>query len=167
MAYSVHQHQPSPSCFDQLNDNDYDEYPESLSSNSSNCHSIECDDSSSVVNPPTPPRIAVNSRLNQLSRFEDAIGPSQLPSWINASASLKTKDNSVKASAKVTSSQNQTANTILGNSKASTEITPYHAKAKSSSRILLKCNQKTQGSTKVKELPVVHNFIDNEQTGKW
>ena len=95
MAYSFHKHQPSPSYFDQLNDNDYDEYPESLSSSSSNCHSTECDDSSPVVNPPTPPRIAVNSRLNLLSRFEDAIGPSQLPSWINASASLKTKDNIV------------------------------------------------------------------------
>ena len=163
MAYSFHQHQPSPSCLDQLNDNDYDEYPENLSSSSSNCHSTEYDDSSPVVNPPTPPRIAVNSRLNLLSRFEDAIGPSQLPSWINASASLKTKDNSV--SAKVTTSQTQTDNTTLG--KASTEITPYHAKAKSASRILSKCNQKTQGSTKVKESPVVHNFIDNEQTGKW
>ena len=165
MAYSFHQHQPSPSCFDQLNDNDYDEYPESLSSSSSNCHSTECDDSSPVVNPPTPPRIAVNSRLNLLSRFEDAIGPSQLPSWINASASLKTKDNSVKASAKVTTSQTQTDNTTLG--KASTEITPYHAKATSASRIPLKFNQKTQGSIKVKESPVIYNFIDNEQTGKW
>ena len=114
MAYSFHQHQPSPSCFDQLNGNDYNEYPESLSSSSSNCHSTECDDSSPVVNPPTPPRIAVNSRLNLLSHFEDAIGPSQLPSWINASASLKTKDNSVKASAKVTTSQTQTDNTTLG-----------------------------------------------------
>ena len=132
---------------------------------SSNCHSTEYDDSSPVVIPPTPPRIAVNSRLNLLSRFEDAIGPSQLPSWINGSASLKTKDNSVKVSAKVTTSQNQTDNTIQG--KASTEITPYHAKAKSASRISSKCNQKTQGSTKVKESPVVHNFIDNEQTGKW
>ena len=117
------------------------------------------DDSSPVVNPPAPPRIAVNSRLNLLSCFEDAIGPSQLPSWINASASLKTKDNSVKASAKVTTSQTQADNTTLG--KASTEITPYHAKAMSASRIPLKCNQKTQASTKVKESPVVHNFIDN------
>ena len=86
----------------------------------------------------------MNSRLNLLSRFEDAIGPSQLPSWINASTSLKTKDNSVKASAKVTTSQTQTDNTTLG--KASTEITPYHAKATSASRIPLKCNQKTQGN---------------------
>ena len=138
MAYSFHQHQPSPSCFDQLNDNDYDEYPESLSSSSSNCHSTECDDSSPVVN---PPRIAVNSRLNLLSRFEDAIGLSQLPSWINASASLKTKDNSVKASAKVTTSQTQADNTTQRN--ASTEITPSHAKSMSASRIPLKCNQKT------------------------
>ena len=161
MAYSFHQHQPSPSYFDQLNGNDYDEYPESLSSSSSNCHSTECEDSSPVVNPP-PPRIPVNSQLNLLSRFEDAIGPSRLPSWINASASLKTKDNIVP---KVTTSQNQTDNTTQG--KASTEITPYHAKAKSASRILSKCNQKIQGSTKVKESPVVHNFIDNEQIGKW
>ena len=101
MAYSFHQHQPSLSCFDQLNDNDYDEYPESLSSSSSNGHSTECGDSSPVINPPTPPRIAVNSRLNLLSRFEDAIDPSQLPSWINASTSLKTKDNSVKLEPKL------------------------------------------------------------------
>ena len=167
MAYSFHQRQPSLSYFDQLNDNDYDEYPESLSSSSSNSHSTECDDSSPVINPPTPRRIAVNSQLNLLSRFEDAIDPSQLPSWINASASLKTKDNSVKTIAKVTTSQNQIDNTTLGNSKASTEITPYHAKAKSASRIPLKCNQKSQGSTEVKESPFVHNFIDNEQTGKW
>ena len=128
MAYSFHQHQPSQSYFDQLNDND----PESMSSSSSNCHSSEYGDSSPVVIPPTPPRIAVNSRLNLLSRLEDAIGPSQLSSWINASASLETKDNSVKPSAKVTTSQNQTDNTIQG--KASTEITPYNAKAKSTSR---------------------------------
>ena len=96
MAYSFHQQQPSRSCFDQLNDNDYDEYPESLSSSSSNCHSTECDDSSPVVIPPTPPRIAVNSRLNLLSRFKDAIGPSQLPSWINASTCLKTKTTVLK-----------------------------------------------------------------------
>ena len=165
MAYSFHQHQPSPSYFEQLNDNDYNEYPESLSSSSSNCHSTEYDDSSPVVIPPTPPRKAVNSRLNLLYRLEDAIGPSQLPSWINASTYLETKDNSVKASAKVTTSQNQTDNTTLG--KASTEVTPYHAKAKSTTRISSKCNQKTQGSTKVKESPVVHNFIDTEQTGKW
>ena len=165
MAYSFHQHQPSPSCFDQVNVNDYDEYLESLSSSSSNCHGTECDDSSPVVIPPTPPRIAVNSRLNLLSRFEDVIDPSQLSFWINASPSLKTKDNSVKASAKVTTSQNQTDNTTQG--KASSEITPYHVKAKSASRISSKCNQKTQGNTKVKESPVVHNFIDNEQTGKW
>ena len=163
MGYSFLQHQPSPSCFNQLNDNDYDEYPESLSSSSSNCHSTEYDDSSPVVIPPTPSRIAVKSRL--LSRFEDAIGPSRLPSWINASASFKIKDNSVKASAKVMTSQNQIDNTIQG--KASTEIIPYYAKAKSASRISSKCNQKPQGSTKVKESPVVHNFIDNEQTGTW
>ena len=83
----------------------------------------------------------MNSRLNLLYRFEDAIDPSQSPSWINASASLKTKDNCFKASAKVTTSQNQTDNTTQG--KASTEITPYHAKAKSASRVSLKCNQKT------------------------
>ena len=107
-----------------------------MSSSSSNCHR------SPVVIPPTPPRIAVNSRLNLLSRLEDAIGPSQLPSWIDASATSETKDNSVKAGAKVTTiSQNQTDNTIQG--KASTEITPYYAKAKSTSRISLKCNQKT------------------------
>ena len=51
--------------------------------------------------------------------------------------------------------------------KVSTEITPYNAKAKSTKRIYWKCNQKIQGSTKVKESPVVHNFIDNKQSGKW
>ena len=114
MAYSFHQHQPSPSCFDQLNDNYYDEYPESLSSSSSNCHSTEYGDSSPVIIPPTPPRIAVNSRLNLLSRFEDAIGPSQLFSWINASASLKKKITVLKVGVKVTSSQNQIDNTTQG-----------------------------------------------------
>ena len=103
--------------------------------------------------------------MNLLSRFEDVIGPSQLLSWINVSASLKKKDNSVKASLKVTSSQNQIDNTTQG--KASTEITPYHTKNESASRISSKCNQKNQGSTKVKECPVVYNFIDNEQTGTW
>ena len=49
-----------------------------------------------VVIPPTPPRIAVNSKLNLLFRLEDAIGQSQIPFWINASAFLETKDN-VKA----------------------------------------------------------------------
>ena len=44
--------------------------------------------------------------------LEDAIGPSQLPSWINVSTTLESKDNSVKTSAKVTTSQNQTDNTI-------------------------------------------------------
>ena len=55
-----------------------------------------------VVIPLTSPRIAVNSRLNLLYCLQDAIGPSQLPSWINAGASLETKDNCVKASTKVT-----------------------------------------------------------------
>ena len=165
MSYSFHQYQLSPRYFDQLNDNGYDKYPENMSSSSSNCHSYEYGDWSPVVIPPTPPRIAINSRLNLLSCLKDAIGPSQLPSWTNASASFKTKDNSVKTSAKYTTSQNQTDNTTQG--KASTEMTPYHAKAKSTSRIYSKCNQKAQGSTKVKESPVVHNLIDNEQTGKW
>ena len=83
-------------------------------------------DSIPVVIPPTSPRIAVNSRLNLLYRLQDAVGPSQLPSWINASASLETKDNSVKASFKVTTSQNQTDLTLLD--KPSTEILLYHAK---------------------------------------
>ena len=139
MAYSFHHHQPSPSCFDQLNDNDYDEYPESLSLSSSNCHSTEYHDSSPVVNPPTPSRIAMNSQLNLLSRFEDAIAPSQLSSWINASASLKTKITVLKLVPKL----------LLVKTRTSSN-----------------CNQKTQGSTKVKESPVVHNFIDNKQTGK-
>ena len=51
--------------------------------------------------------------------------------------------------------------------EASTEITPYYAKAKSASRNSSNYNKKTQGSTKVKESLVVHNFIDTEQTGKW
>ena len=161
MAYSFHQHQPSPSCFDQLNNNYYDDYPESLSSSSSNSHRTEYGDSRPVIIPPTPPRIAVNTRLNLLSRFEDAIGPFQLFSWINASASLKKKITVSKVGVKVTSSQNQTDNTTQG--KASTEITPYHTKTESASRISSKCNQKTQGSTKVKESPVVHNFIDNDR----
>ena len=55
-----------------------------------------------VVIPPTSPRIAVKSRLNLLYCLQDAISPTQLPSWINASASLVTKDNCVKASTKVT-----------------------------------------------------------------
>ena len=65
----------------------------------------------------------------------------------------------------ITTIYNQTENTIWA--KASTEITPYHAKATSTSRILSKRNQKNKGRTKVKESPVVHNLIDNEQTGKW
>ena len=48
-------------------------------------------DSIPVVIPPTSPKIAVNSRLNLLYRLQDAIGPSQLPSWMNASASLVTR----------------------------------------------------------------------------
>ena len=103
--------------------------------------------------------------MNLLSHLEDSIGPSQLSVWINGSASLGTKDYSVKTSDKVTTNQNQTDNTIQGNT--STEITPYHAKAKCISRICSKCNQKTQDSTKLKEYPVVHFLIDNEQTGKW
>ena len=102
MAYSFHQHQPSQSYFHQLNDNNYDDYPESMSPSSSNCHSSEYGDSSPFVIPLTPPRIAVNSQLNLLSCLEDTIGPSQSPSWVNASVSLETKDNSVKATAKVT-----------------------------------------------------------------
>ena len=80
-------------------------------------------------------------------------------------ALLQKQKTTVKASTKVTTSQNQTDNTILG--KASTEITLYNAKAKSTKRIYWKCNQKIQDSTKVKEFPVVHNFIDNKQSSKW
>ena len=88
MAYSFQQHQPGPSYFDQLNINiDYDEYPETMSSSSSNCPGSKYGDSNPVVIPPTPSRRALNSQLNLLSRLEDTIGPSQLPSWINGSAS--------------------------------------------------------------------------------
>ena len=104
----------------------------------------------------------MNSRLNLLSRFEDVIDPSQLSFWINASPSLKTKDNNVKASAKVTTSQNQTDNTTQG--KASSEITPYHAKAKSASRISSKCNQKLKVILKLRNLLLsITSLIMNRQ----
>lgn len=54
-----------------------------MSPNSSNCHGSEYGDSSPVVVSPTPPRIAFNSQLNQLSHLEDSIGLSYLSSWLH------------------------------------------------------------------------------------